>query len=435
MTKANKKILIRGIILSLIVIVIVYFLNEVARVSVYNNRYQTVNYFYSLPENETDILIVGNSHAQEGINANLVSDILDANVFNFSFSQLQTPSAYYFLKEAFKKQSPKIVMLEAYTLIQQYQGGSEFIPLNLSKVKFYNMLDEERNFINCFFPIASNHNFWARSNPLKSMRRNFNAGKTAPVPVSNFRIMSDLAVTRHEIYDSEKRIKNLFEYRLSNLEEIQNLCDKNGAELVVFMLPLYKTLVDRIDYDGDYYNTISNFCDEHNIMYIDFNKLGDTDWTHKYYREQDYTHNTHLNVYGQTLMSTQLAQKISEISEYNINEYEQSEILITDFFNSVQNENSLLIVDDCPNPINTDLNFETSQYLESLGIDTSHANKEDGQPLVYFLEDSSILIDYILPESFDYAGHGVSLYEITPSGDILRTFITRWDYFDTGFIR
>ena len=270
MKEKNKKIILRGLVLLVILCTVFYGLNELCRVAVLNERYEIIKQIDYLPEDSVDVLIVGNSHAQEGINSYIMSEMLGSKVINFSFSQQQTATAYYFLKKNLKTQSPKIVVLEAYTLIQPVQRGYEFIPLNYSKIKHHMMLGDEGNIIDSFFPIALNHNFWANDKPFQALLRNINSGKNGAPPFFSAAIMSERAIKRQDNYKSQSMAKKLKDYRLGHLPLIKDLCDETGAQLILTMLPFYKTLVERIDYDSLYYDTIKVFCDENGILYYDF---------------------------------------------------------------------------------------------------------------------------------------------------------------------
>ena len=436
MKEKDKKIILRGLILFVVLCAVFYGLNEMCRVAVLNERYEIIKQVDYMPEGSIDVLIVGNSHAQEGINSYLMSDMLDKKVLNFSFSQQQTATAYYFLEKNLKKQSPKVVVLEAYTLIQQVQGGYEFISLNSSKIKHFKMLGEEGDFVDSFLPIVGNHNFWANPEPFKPLFQNANAGKKEVPPFFSSKIMSESAVKKHEIYSSQTRAKRLCVYRLEHLKQIKRLCDENGAQLIMTMLPLYKTLVDRLDYDALYYDTIKNFCDENGILYYDFNKESPTDWVYKYFREQDYTQNTHLNSYGQILASAELARYLAgAVGFLSLNEYETPEIKISAFMDSIDPSGSLLIIDDCPNPLNANINPDVAARLENLGIKPVSKKEEDEGPDIYLLSGDGVLYDYVLPEGFKYDEYGVTLCEIDGSGEIKKRAVARWDEFDTAIIR
>lgn len=440
MNKDNKKILIRGLVLSVVLFAVFYGLNYISRMAVLNERYEVIKQVDYMPNESIDVLIVGNSHAQEGINSRLMSDVLDKKVVNFSFSQQQTATVYYFLKKNFKTQSPKVVVLEAYTLIQEVQGGYEFIPLTPAKLNHLIMLGEEGSFIDSFFPIARNHNFWAKANPFEPFIKNSGAGKTEVTPFFSARIMSEIAITRHINYDSQKNARKLYDYRLEHLDKILELCKENDAELIITMLPLYNTLVDRIDYDELYYAPIKTYCEANEIAYYDMNRNSSTEWSYKYFREQDYTQNTHLNVYGQTLASIELAEYLAQSSKYfSITEYEEPNIRIADYLNSIDHSNDFLIIDDCPNSINIQINPEVVEMLKYLGISlkakVQNKKQENDEPDIYFVSDGVVYYDYILLEGLSFAEDGVTIYELDDNGVPVKHAVSRWDEFDIVIIR
>lgn len=121
-----------------------------------------------------EILILGNSHAQEGINSNLMSQMLNAEVYNFSFSQQESAATYYSLKKLLEKNNPKTVILEAYTLIQKVEGAYDYMPLSLEKIKYYKMLGAEASFQDVFIPIIRLHNFWTNPNLIETILDNTN---------------------------------------------------------------------------------------------------------------------------------------------------------------------------------------------------------------------------------------------------------------------
>ena len=152
MKQKDKKILKRGLALFTVLVLIFVLLNELSRLSLRNERYDLIAHLKYMPEDSLDMLILGNSHAQLAIDDALLSDMLDANIYNAAFSQQQAATSYYVLNKAFKYQSPDTVVLDAYTLIQQIQGGYTFIPISPAKIKYFSMIHGEGFFKECFFP-------------------------------------------------------------------------------------------------------------------------------------------------------------------------------------------------------------------------------------------------------------------------------------------
>jgi hypothetical protein len=209
-----------------------------------NEKFAIINNINNM--NDTDVVIVGNSHAQEGIDSKLLSNITNKKFFNFSFSQQESAAAYYFVNKIIKKNKPEIIILEAYSLIQQMEGAYDLMPFSIDKMKYYKMLKDELDFTTTFFPIFRFHNCWTNENCLTTIIENFNS--TDITPVFQAEIMSEKAITRHMEFDSENLAKDLKANRFDNITEIKRLCDEKGIKLVMIMMPWYKTLVDKISY-------------------------------------------------------------------------------------------------------------------------------------------------------------------------------------------
>ena len=438
MKQKDKKILKRGLALFAVLVLIFVLLNELSRLSLRNERYDLIAHLKYMPEDSLDVLILGNSHAQLAIDDALLSDMLDANIYNAAFSQQQAATSYYVLNKAFKYQSPDTVVLDAYTLIQQIQGGYTFIPISPAKIKYFSMIRGEGFFTECFFPIANYHNFWARSHPFRPMITNLTSGRERPIADETLYVMSNEAVLKHETINSEERIDPFYENRFPIFDEIYELCQKNDARLIVTMLPLYRPLIDKIDYEGVYYDKLKSFCDERGIAYYDYNMQSTQDWSYKYFREQDYTQNTHLNIYGQHMATLELAQYLSDgAGIYAMHDYTQNEVPLTAFFDELRGSDGFILADDCPYPIDDGLNPGLRDTLSGMGIIISGQPKDsDSQPAdIYSYINGEAKQIGSLPEGFTCAKDGIAVFILDPDGGIKKRAYARWDEFSTVIIK
>ena len=437
MKQKDKKILKRGLVLFIVLVLIFVLLNELSRLSLRNDRYDLIAHLKYMPEDSLDVLILGNSHAQLAIDDALLSDMLDANIYNAAFSQQQAATSYYILSKAFKYQSPDTVVLDAYTLIQQIQGGYTFIPLSPAKLKYFSMIRGEGFFAGCFFPISDYHNFWARSHPFRPMIANLTSGSEQPAPYETLHVMSKEAVTKHETINSEERIDPFYENRFPILDEINDLCQKNDAQLIITMLPFYGPLLDKIDYESIYYDKLKSFCDERVITYYDYNMQSTQDWSYKYFQEQDYTQNTHLNIYGQRMATLELAQYLSDTSgSYTMHGYTQHEVQLTSLFDELRGSAGFILADDCPYPISEELNPGLTDTLSDMGIQISGEPKgADSQPYIYSYSDGRAVLIASLPEGLTCPDDGVAIFILDADGTIKKRAFARWDEFSTAIIK
>ncbi len=72
--------------------------------------------FYELPENSVDVLVLGSSHAYQGINTAVMWQEYGYTVFNLCGPAQPIWNTYYYFEEALKTQSPKVVILDVYTV-------------------------------------------------------------------------------------------------------------------------------------------------------------------------------------------------------------------------------------------------------------------------------------------------------------------------------
>lgn len=433
MTIKNKNILKRGTFLFIVIFIILFYLNSFIIYGMSNVRFNIIKQIdYA---EDIDILMVGNSHAQEGINAQLMSEMINKNVYNFSFSQQESAAAYYFLENIFKKHSPKTVVVEAYTLIQKVEGAYDLMPLSFDKVNYYNMLYGEANFNDVFFPITRLHNFWSNENAMTTIKQNVMIKDKPIQPFFTTKIMSYKAVDRHKKYNSDERAKHLIVERLNNILKIKHLCEKNDADLVLTMLPWYKTLVDKVNYNARYYDPIKDLCIENDIPYFDMNIDSDKDWDYYYFREQDYTQNTHLNAYGQHEASCELAYYLASTNDdITITGVYPQLIKLKDYLRTIDTENDILIIDKCPMPIDYEVFLSAEEEFKRLNITPSQELGTEVE--IQYISGGAQYNDYENIINMDSEDLSVTIYELdTQTKEIISHAVIRWDVFDTLFIR
>lgn len=70
--------------------------------------------FYELEENTVDVLVIGSSHAYQGINTAVLWEEFGITAFNFCSAAQPIWNTYYYLEEALKTQTPKAIILDTY---------------------------------------------------------------------------------------------------------------------------------------------------------------------------------------------------------------------------------------------------------------------------------------------------------------------------------
>ena len=69
--------------------------------------------FYRQPENSVDVLVLGTSCAYAGVNTNILFEEYGIAAYNLCSAELPYWVTYYYLEEALKTQTPKLILLDA----------------------------------------------------------------------------------------------------------------------------------------------------------------------------------------------------------------------------------------------------------------------------------------------------------------------------------
>lgn len=287
----------------------------------------TVIEFYKERKNSIDVLYVGNSCIYTGVSPMEVYKNTGITWYDFSTSGQRMVSSYYFIKEAFKYQKPKVVFLEigdAFTGIDKNDEMSTrraIDSLKFSKNKLEMIWDDDYklsdfNKLSCVFPILRFHSRW--NNLDESDLRKF-------VFKGNYTDKGYLLEKTTKKYEGKvnRRRRNLEENK-ENIEEIQfdiskipsevkvkldniiKFCQENDSQLILIKLP-----------EPRYWNQeksgiIDLYAKEKNIEFIDLNYDGNLniDW-----QTDTQDEGNHLNLYG--------AEKVGKyLSDYLMNNYD-----------------------------------------------------------------------------------------------------------------
>ena len=125
-----------------------------------------VHNYYSLPRDTVDVLVVGTSHAGMNVSTKTMWDEYGIAGYRFWGSIQPIWNSYYYLREALKYQTPKVVVLDAHSLTFQQEYGpypvqvKNTIAMRLSVEKIENVWasapEGERAFMLFGFPTYHN---------------------------------------------------------------------------------------------------------------------------------------------------------------------------------------------------------------------------------------------------------------------------------------
>ena len=290
-------------------------------------NYAQFGKFYDMKKDSVDVLFIGSSHSYCGFSPQEFYDRYGIRSYNLGSSSQSMWLSYYWLKEALKTQSPKIVVLEVF-YIREENGNEASVQKALSYMKWSrNKADAVRvavsqfpelSFKSFLLPNIRFHDRWSklkeedyllpelrRTGALKGYAPTFERiGESEKYTV----IRGDSAqegsgiVFRPESSQQRQCPAISMEY----LDKITALCKEKGITLILAKNPSSR-------WDIEEYNAIKAYAESNGLPYYDLNVA-------KYYTAMDYDFGSdnrdggHANIWG--------AEKIADLmGEILVNEY------------------------------------------------------------------------------------------------------------------
>lgn len=145
--------------------------------NLFKNYNPTTYYIYNTaPRNSIDLLFVGSSHSYYTFNTKIFDNILEVNSYNLGTDSQSMQSTYYVIKESLKKQAPKIIVIEAYSLYipraesdrayANTRNAYDDMKLSLNKIEMARENFPKRDRILQFFNTTTYHEKWKDINKL-----------------------------------------------------------------------------------------------------------------------------------------------------------------------------------------------------------------------------------------------------------------------------
>lgn len=233
-----------------------------------------VDGFYKEKKNDIDVLFIGSSNSFCTIDPLVLYEEYGIAAYNFASSSQSMDISLLYLKEALKRQNPKVVALEVNYIPGQNAStagensmvwGLTDMPLTLDKLKcIYQILGKvDEEYMSYVFPLLRYHERWKevwqqdytypredKTNWTKGYLRT-NEVSDAPVDLSGY--MQEGSVW-------------LDERAVDCLEEMAAICKEKGIALVLFKSP-------KQDWYQYFTTEIEKLADNLGIAFVDYNPL------------------------------------------------------------------------------------------------------------------------------------------------------------------
>lgn len=281
--------------------------------------------FYCQPKNTIDVLAMGSSHVHCGINTATLWNDYKIAAYDLSAAEQPLWITYYYLKEAYKYQKPKVVIIDVfsaarfkedyhYKWMEESFYGMRFGREKIEMLKVAVEKDRYREYFPSFF---SYHNRYIDLNKedilnifgnrkekeiFKGYTPSFNRIDQSE-PFSGWDELEDYSLTEK----SEEYLKKIID-----------LTNENGSKLMIIVVPY--NLDER---DKETYKQIEEIADSCNFSFKDYNNHLSEIGIDK---ETDFNDHTHLNYWGSVKFTEYLGQDIcneaGDMDKQSVDRYE-----------------------------------------------------------------------------------------------------------------
>lgn len=233
--------------------------------------------FYEMEEDTIDVLFMGSSLAATSYIPQELYDRYGITSYNLASEKQSPVVSYYWLKEAIRYQSPRVLILDCYYFFQT--SGSvlntteisirraldymKWSPVKLEAVWTICELDENQSMLSFFLPNVRYHERWAELTEndfmLADMVEGYGLKGYAALGrqcgIENY-------VPLDGVSEEETAMPPLLE---TYLDKICSLCEEEDIELILTNVPFP-------DADAGRFNAIRKYAQEHGLQFYDFNE-------------------------------------------------------------------------------------------------------------------------------------------------------------------
>lgn len=270
-----------------------------------------------------ELLIIGNCESYENLSPMKLWEEYGITSYIRGNSNQLIPQSYYLLREALRKERPKVVLLNIQAMMVDGQSSEEYNRMVFDGMKWsgdklegiLSSRTKEESLAEYLFPILRYHSRWSELSE-EDFRYAF---QEKPLTSYNgYYLRAD--IRPYTEFPTERRRSDYTfpEQNLRYLERIWQLCRENRIALVLMKAPsLYPVWVP------PYEEQIAEFARERNIDYI--NTLLYTDEIGLDMNVDTYDEGLHLNVYGAEKLSVWLGKDLKE--RYGLTDFREDEAL------------------------------------------------------------------------------------------------------------
>lgn len=298
-----------GVVIFCLVLVSVYYVADTTLKYKYADGIRPMMDFYNYPDNSIDVLFIGSSHVGVNIDTEILCN--DYGIASYKlWGTTQPPwNTYYYLVEALKTQSPKVVVMETLgcSFDIEYLGDAYALKNVLGMKMSWNKVEAIMNSVPEEYRVAALLSFPTYHTRYDSLEEEDFTSYfwNYEFASQNTHYWYTICVKEEPEYTDEREA--LGEKELLYINKIINLCEEKGIELIFLGSPYTVTETEYARF-----NTLHDYLEEKGLVYLDYITNGNyksigIDFTTDFGDDSG-----HLNTYGITKLSNAVGTYLRE---------------------------------------------------------------------------------------------------------------------------
>lgn len=285
---------------------------------------------YNEPKDTIDVAMIGNSNIFNGISNMKLWNDKGISSYTVATPQQSAWTSYYLLKEFYKRQSPKLIIIDADGLFKNKEDSKFFVKQAADCMKFSkNKLDlindpmyknTLKSKINYIFPFFRYHTRW-KSLKLKNVKKTYERedaqfkGYQFEKKIKGYKpldISNEEPKHKSKIKHKEEIINEMPENSQKYFDKILELCKQNNTEVLMIYIPTIGS------WNKERSAFLTQYAQEKGIPYIDYNLKENFDW-----KKNTSDKGWHLNIYGAEIITGELEQTLDN---YNLSNHKDDDL-------------------------------------------------------------------------------------------------------------
>lgn len=251
--------------------------------------------FYNSPKNEYDVMFFGSSNAYCSFNPLVIWEKTGVKSYVFATQQQPIWATYYYMKDAFKRQSPDLAVLDILMLSKNdeyYDDGVNYtfcdnMPFSIDKVRLAYASAPKGERLGLLLRFLKYHTRWSE---LEKEDFEYRKGNMSDYSKGFYVLTSKTDKAVHTDLENVTDTLPITEKNREYLEKIIKLCQDKNVRLMMVKAPSNST-----EEDKKYYNEAEKIAKENGIEFVDYNMLYDEIGLDM---REDFFDERHLNIYG-----------------------------------------------------------------------------------------------------------------------------------------